>query len=86
MDDVVAVQQVANSFNDSNLLFSQVSTLQTDTDKQWRCWSTLYCSDSQTGGNYPPGVICDSSGGKAELNHNAVLYYYERSLQKKPLN
>jgi len=85
MDDVVAVQQVANSFS----MTATYSFLKYLRYKQTRTSSGvagLYCSDSQTGGNYPPGVICDSSGGKAELNHNAVLYYYERSLQKKPLN
>jgi len=39
-----------------------------------------YCSGSQTGDKLTPGVICDSSRGNAEPNHNVVLYY-ERSLQ-----
>jgi len=32
------------------------------------------------GVNYPPGVICDSSGVTRNENHNVVLYY-ERSLR-----
>jgi len=57
-------QQVAKFvFNVSNLLFSQVSTLQTDTDKQWWSWKPTtpvwITSARPIFGPYPPSLGFD---------------------------